>query len=376
MRGWRIGKIAGIIIEINYTWLIIFGLVFVSLSTKWFPEVHPQLPSIYHWIAGLVATALLFISVLLHELAHCLVARRSGIEVSRITLFVFGGIAQMKSEPTEPLSELKMAAAGPVTSLLLAVLFGFLWLFFGALSGWELAAESMKYLAFANGMLTAFNLVPAFPLDGGRVLRSILWHFSGNLRRSTQIATTLGQVFGFVLMGAGCWWLLTGALVPGMWVLALGWLLASAAQGSYQRMEMEHVLGDVPVWSLMSAPVVTLPAAMTIQQAVDQYFMSLRHGAFPVVDALDNLVGMLSLSQVKQQDQQQWLALQVRQLMEPLDTEQMTIRPDTEAVKAMMKMAQSDRGRLLVTGAAGELVGIISKTDILNLIRIKAGLGV
>ena len=376
MRGWRIGTIGGIVVEINYTWLIIFGLFFVSLSTGWFPEAHPNMPKVYHWLAGLIATALLFASVLLHELAHSLVGRRSGIEVSRITLFVFGGVAQMKSEPTEPLDEFKMAIAGPATSFILAGLFGALWLALRGLPGLVLTAETVRYLAYANGVLALFNLVPAFPLDGGRVLRSVIWYFTHDLEHSTRIATTMGQIFGFLLMGLGFWEFMAGGGITGIWYLALGWLLASAAQSSYQHVRMQHVLGDVPVSALMSSPAVTIPANITISQAIQDYFMRLRHGAFPVLDYMGRLVGMLSLSQVKERDQQQWPMLQVSQVMEPLNSDEMTIRPYDEAVNAMLKMAQSSRGRLLVTDATGELVGIISHSDILGLIRIKAGLGV
>ena len=376
MRGWRIGTISGIVIEINYTWLIIFGLFFFSLSTEWFPRAHPEMPPIYHWLSGLVATVLLFGSVLLHELSHSLVARHSGIEVSRITLFVFGGVAQMKSEPTEPLAELKMALAGPLTSLTLGAVFGALWLILVSLPGLVLAAETLKYLAGANGALAVFNMVPAFPLDGGRVLRSVVWYFTGDLDTSTRLATSLGQVFGFLFMGLGFWSLLRGDLGLGIWFLALGWLLAGAARASYQRVQMEHALGDVPVSALMSSPVVSLPPNMTVAQAVQDYFVRLRHAAFPVVDNLGELIGMVSLSQIKEQDRQQWPTLQVGQIMAPLNAEEMTIGPHAEAVTALMRMAQTSQGRLLVTDATGDLVGIISQSDVLGLVRIKAGLGV
>lgn len=376
MRGWRIGTISGIAIEINYTWVIIFGLVFLFVSTDWFPRAHPDMPPIYHWVAGLIATILLFGSVLLHELSHSLVARRSGIEVSRITLFVFGGVAQMKSEPTEPLAELKMAIAGPATSIVLAGILGILWLVLRQQSDLVLAAEILYYLAIMNGFLAAFNLLPAFPLDGGRVLRSVLWYFTRDFDTSTRVATSLGQVFGFLLMGLGFWAMLGGDPIRGIWFLALGWLLAGAAQSSYQRVQMQRILGDVPVSALMSSPVVTVPAHISLEQAVRDYFMRLRHGAFPVLDYMGRLVGLLSLSQAKGHDQQQWPTLQVSQIMEPLNTEEMIVSADEEAVTAMMKMAQSGRGRLLVTDTSGELAGVISQSDILRLVRIKTGLGV
>lgn len=372
MRGWRIGQVRGIVLEINYTWLIIFGLFFVSLSTTWFPQAYPELAAEWYWGAGLFATLLLFASVLAHELAHSLVAKASGIEVSRITLFVFGGVAQMKSEPKSPADELKIAGAGPVMSVLLAVLFGSLWLMLR--NETALVGEVLKYLALANGILAVFNMVPAFPLDGGRVLRAAIWRATGDLQRSTAIASTAGQIFGLLLMTGGFWSLLAGATVSGLWYLALGWLLMNAAQSSYQRLQMEDALGDEPVSALMSQPAATIPADVDLKTAVEDYFLSRRHAAFPVLTEEGDLAGMLSLEQVRSHDRDQWPSTRVRDVMEPVDPEEMTIDPTAQAVEALLKMAEKGRGRLMVTDSLGDLVGIISQSDILRLVRIKAGL--
>jgi Zn-dependent protease/predicted transcriptional regulator len=374
MRGWRIGSIRGIVIEINYTWLIIFGLFFFSLSTSWFPKARPDEPHIYDWIAGLVATLLLFASVLLHELAHSLVAQRSGIGVSRITLFVFGGVSQLNKDPEKPASEFVMAIVGPLTSLVLTGLFSVGWLLAKQASGVTLLELGLKYLALTNGILAAFNLVPAFPLDGGRVLRSVIWHFTGDLEQSTRVAATFGQVFGFALMALGFWMLLTGNAVSGLWFIVLGWLLAGAAQSSYVRLQMQNALGDVRVSQVMSSPAVTIPPDISLERAVEDYFLRLRHGAFPVLDEGGKLVGMLSLSGVKEHDRGEWQSLRVDQAMEPLEPGEMTIAPEAEALDAMLKMARAHRGRLLVTDSRGELQGVISQSDIVQLVRLKAGL--
>jgi Zn-dependent protease/predicted transcriptional regulator len=374
MRGWRIGSIKGITIEINYTWLVIFGLFFVSLSTAWFPEARPDEPHVYDWVAGLAATLVLFASVLLHELAHSLVAQRTGIGVSRITLFVFGGVSQLSRDPEKPATEFVMAIVGPLTSLVLGGLFAVGWIVAKQASGVTLVELGFKYLALINCILAAFNLVPAFPLDGGRVLRSVIWHFTGNLEQSTRVATTLGQIFGFGLMGLGFWMLLTGKAVSGLWFIVLGWLLAGAAQSSYVRLQMQNALGDVRVSQVMSSPAITIPSDISLEQAVHDYFLRLRHGAFPVLDKAGELVGMLSLSNVKERERGEWQNLKVDQVMEPLKPSEMTIASDAEALDAMLKMAEAHRGRLLVTGARGELVGVISQSDMVQLVSLKVGL--
>lgn len=373
MHGWRIGEVAGITIEINYTWLIIFGLFFVSLSTSWFPEAHPEVSTQWHWVAGLAATLLLFGSVLAHELSHSIVARGEGLGVSRITLFVFGGVAQMENEPETPGTELRMAIAGPIMSFVLAALFGGLWYVAGRDLG--LTGEVLKYLGVANGFLGVFNLLPAFPLDGGRVLRSILWKTMDSLEGATRIASTIGQVFGFALMGFGFWALFAGGTVAGIWYLALGWLLTSAAQSSYQRLQIRKSLGDVPVSRVMSSPVVTIPGQISLQEAVDEYFLQHKHSAFPVVDEDDRPEGLLELTDVKDYPAQERTTVTVEQAMEPISHEDMTVRPDDEASDAMMQMAQNGRSRLLVVDADGCLEGILSQQDIMRLVQIRAGLG-
>ncbi|MFO7947785.1 MAG: site-2 protease family protein [Armatimonadota bacterium] len=373
MHGWRIGSIGGISVEINYTWLIIFGLFFVSLSTSWFPEAHPDVAATWHWVAGFAATILLFASVLAHELSHSFVAQGSGMGVSRITLFVFGGVAQMESEPEEPGSELRMAIAGPVMSFILAALFGGLWYLAGRDLG--LGGEVLKYLGIANGFLGLFNLVPAFPLDGGRVLRSIIWNATNNLEHATRIASTVGQVFGFALMGFGFWTLLAGGTVAGLWYLALGWLLTHAAQSSYRRVQIQKSLGDIPVSAVMSSPVQTIPGSITLQQAVDDYFMKHRHGAFPVVDSEGRPEGLLELSDVKDYPPQERTQVTVKEAMEPIKDGEMTVHPGDDAADAMFQMAGSGRGRLLAIDEAGNLKGILSQRDIMKLVQIRAGLG-
>lgn len=373
MHGWRIGEVAGITVEINYTWLIIFGLFLVSLSTSWFPQAHPDVSATWYWLAGLAATLLLFGSVLAHELSHSIVARGEGLGVSRITLFVFGGVSQMENEPETPGTELRMAIAGPIMSFILAGLFGGLWFLAGRNLG--LAGEVLKYLGIANGFLGVFNLLPAFPLDGGRVLRSVLWSTTHSLEQATRIASTVGQVFGFALMGFGFWALFAGGTVGGIWYLALGWLLTSAAQSSYQRVQIRKSLGDIPVSRVMSAPVVTIPGKITLQEAVDEYFMQYKHSAFPVIDDNDRPEGLLELSDVKEYSAAERTQTSVESAMEPISHEDMTIRPGEEAADAMMQMAQHDRSRLLVVDAEGTLEGILSQQDIMRLVQIKAGLG-
>jgi Zn-dependent protease/CBS domain-containing protein len=375
MHGWRLGKFFGINVEINYTWLIIFGLVFYSLSTNLFPQQHPDVPRSQLWLAALVTTLLFFASLLLHELAHSVMARHLGMKVARITLFIFGGVSQMSHEPRSARSEFLMAIVGPLTSLFLA---GVFYLFYtacrsaGAPGLWTFACG---WVAGINALLAGFNMLPAYPLDGGRVLRSALWAAWNNLERATRVAATVGQFFGYAMIAVGVLQLVGGLVVNGLWLLALGWLLTSMASSSYQRVQIQRILGDVYVHDLMSSPVATIPATASLDEAARSYFLPTRFTAFGVEDA-GRIVGMVRMDDISAVPQDRWPMTSVSEVAKELDPEKMTIAADKEAVEAMMQMAQNSLGRLLVTDYAGAIVGIISQSDIFQLIRVKGGLGI
>jgi len=375
MHGWRLGKIFGINIEINHTWLIIFALVLYSLATGILPERHPEVARSQLWLAGLVTTLLFFASLLLHELAHSVMAGRLGMKVRRITLFIFGGVAQMSHEPRSARSEFLMAIVGPLMSLFLGGAFYLLWTALRSVDAPAVWTSACYWLAWINALLATFNMLPAYPLDGGRVLRSILWAVWKSLERATRVAAGIGQAFGYGMIALGVLQLVAGLVANGLWLLALGWLLTSMAGASYQRVQIQRLLGDVYVHDLMSAPVATIPAGASLDQAAHQYFLPARFTAFGV-DDWGQVVGLVRMDDLQGVPRERWPTTTVREVAWPLEPEKMTIAADKEAVEAMMQMAENELGRLLVTDYAGNIVGIISQSDIMRLIRVKGGLGI
>lgn len=370
MRGWHIGRIAGIDIEIHFTWLLIFGLFLWSLSTSHFPQVAPRASSLLHWLAGLIATALFFGSLLLHELAHCLVAQRDGLKVQRITLFVFGGLAQLTDEPRTALSELRIAVAGPLTSLILGLL---LWR--GALlippttAPLALARESLYYVGLANFFLSAFNILPAFPLDGGRILRSALWFVWRDIARATGVAAALGRMFGYGLGGVGIWLAVAhGRILDGLWLVFLGWLLGAAAEQAYQRSRIAAALDSITVADYMSSPAITVRADLPLSRFAHDYDFMLRHGAYPVVDQ-GRVVGMVHRDILRKTPRQLWPVTRVGDIMEALDMRGMVVDADEPLDAALGHMLASGRRRLMVMGPHRKLVGILSHSDVMRALR-------
>jgi Zn-dependent protease len=225
-----IGKFKGIQIEVNGSWLVIFGLITYMLATNYFPQNYPDWQPIIGWIMGSIIALLLFVSVLLHELSHSLVSKSLGIQVKKITLFIFGGIAQIEKEPDDPGKELKIGIAGPAMSVLLFILLTLLVNILTFSGAPEVIIVPLAYIAQVNIVLAIFNMVPAFPMDGGRVLRALIWRFSGNLQKATKISSSLGGLFGYFLIFTGVYWIMTGNIINGIWFILIGWFINQASQ--------------------------------------------------------------------------------------------------------------------------------------------------
>ncbi len=255
----NLGKLFGIQFRLHFTWFIIFILVTVSL-------VYPNYSQWLYWIIGVIASLLLFASVVAHELAHSLVGRANGIPIESITLFIFGGVAQMTKEATRPGSELKMAAAGPICSLVIGGLFGLLWLFVPNMA--EPVAIMILWLAVTNGVLAAFNMIPGFPLDGGRVFRALLWRFTGNYGRSTRIATRVGQGVGYLFILGGIsiifWHPFDLSWFNGIWIVFIGWFLESAASASYRQIQWQEARHDFTTLEVMTSDRPVVPPDITV----------------------------------------------------------------------------------------------------------------
>lgn len=372
-RSFRIGRIFGIDIEIDYTWFIIFVLLAFLLSRPGGPLTRnlPDLPLLGRWLLALVTTLLFFGSVLLHELSHSLVALRNGLGITGITLFIFGGVSKMAEEPRSPAVELKMAIAGPATSFALAVVFYALAYTLGMGPG-KVAGTVFLWLAIVNGILAAFNLLPGFPLDGGRVLRAGLWHWLSNLSEATRIASAFGQGLGTLMIIFGVFLFAAGGGINGLWLAFIGWFLIQAAQSSYQQVLVRQLLSDVTVGEVMTTNVDTVEADCTLEEVVHEHVMTRSHPAYPVFDN-GQLLGLLTLGDIRHVPREQRYHVTAREVVPPLSDAQ-TIAPDTGVWDALGKMMTSNQGRLLVLDD-GHLSGIISRSDILRVMRTRMELG-
>ncbi len=370
MHGYNLMRVGGIRIIIDPTWLFIFALVVWSLATGYFPSIDPAISGGRAWLMGLVAGLLLFVSVLVHELSHALLARRAGIEVPRIRLFLFGGVSEMGSEPRDPRAELRIAAAGPLTSIGLAAAF-FIISRLGVAALLPGAAPVVDYLAMINLGLGIFNLLPGFPLDGGRILRAWLWSRHGNLLRATRTAGRAGSFLGYGLMAFGLRELILGSLLGGIWMILIGMFLNQAAGASYQTILLRDLLSGVRVRQLMTQPVIMVPDHASLEELVGDYFYRHPHGSFPVA-ASDRLVGMVSLDQLKSVPREDWIRTPVRQVMTPAEVVR-PLAPQDDCVAALERMIREDVGRLPVV-AEERIVGILSRRDVMRLFQIRSDL--
>ncbi len=366
-----IGRIKGIAIEINISWFIIFALTTYMLATSFFPQNYPDWAPAAWWLLGALISVLLFASVLLHELSHSLVSIHLGLPVKKITLFIFGGVAQIESEPDDPDKELKIALAGPGMSILLSTLFLaaanlLIWL-----NAPEPAVVLCSFLSYINLTLAIFNLVPAYPLDGGRVFRAVLWRFRGNLQSATRIASSVGAAFGYTLIFAGVYLVLSGNFINGVWFAFIGWFIAQASQLGYQQTLMEDVFTKIPVRNFMTTQVVAVDYHIPVQELVDNYFYRYKFICFPVRDG-NSIIGLVNLDAVKKLGRESWQQTSVGRIAIALQPD-LVVTPDDTVSQAMAKLFRNGVGRVLVMDQQ-QLAGIVSRTDVLNYMRIRTQL--
>ncbi len=372
-------RIFGIQVTANWSWLIIVFLITASLAGGLLPAALPGRPPAVYWLLGLVSAVLFFVSLLAHELAHSLVAQRYGLPVREILLFVFGGVSNIEQEAREPGTEFKIAAVGPLTSFVIG---GLCWAAAAGLAQQSPARVVLAYLAFVNVAVGVFNLIPGFPLDGGRVLRAFLWHRWQDLGRATRTAANVGNGAGWVLIFLGALQALGGNLIGGLWMVLIGMFLRGAAEASAQQVALRQHLGGVTVADVMTPDgrVVSVPRELPLDRFVDEYLWRERYDTFPVRGPDRAFVGVVGLEQVRPVPRESWPSMRVADVMRPADKVP-SVAPDDEAVKALELMVTSGEGRLPVVGrgragaAAGVLVGIVTRRDILHLLRLRTDLG-
>jgi Zn-dependent protease len=362
-------RVAGIPVRVHVSWLAIYGLLAWSLSVGYFPEVLPDMPARTHWVSGLVAALLLFVSVFLHELSHSAVARSRGLPVAAITLHVFGGVSELEREPDNPGLEFWMAVAGPLTSFVLG---GLAFAAAGVADARPVLAAILRYLAAVNVVVGVFNLVPGFPLDGGRVLRAALWRARGDLQWATGVASRAGSVVGLLLMGLGVLRGLTGEFLGGLWLVLIGVFLRQAAEGSYQQLVVRRALGPLAVRDVMARNVLHLPPDLPLARAVDDYFWRHHVTSFPVVDG-GRVAGILSIHRLGEVPRDRWPTTTVREVMLPL-TDSLSAAPTDRVPEALDKLSRNGLGRLAVL-EGGRLAGYLSLKDVLHVLTVSTARG-
>lgn len=367
----RIGKLRGIEISINYTWLIAFGLISWSLAVGFFPMQFPGWQPATYWTVGVISSLLLFASVLAHELTHSFVAQSLGMRVQSINLFIFGGVSNIVGEAQRAKDELYISIVGPLSSLVLAALFGIAFLFLRGIS--EQLAAVLLYLGLVNALLALFNLIPGFPLDGGRVLRAIVWGVTHSFRRATRIAAGLGKAIAYLFIFGGLYLAFSGSFLSGIWLAFIGWFLSEAADASYRQMTMQELLRGVHVADLMSPPPVAVDARATLREAVDEYILQRSMRAVPVVQD-GQLIGLLTLGEVRDVPIERWPEVTVGEVMTPIERLH-TVRPRDEVEQALRAMSEEDVNQLPVL-EGGHLVGVLSRGSLIRFLQVREELGV
>ena len=367
----KLFKVFGFEIKIDLSWIFIAVLIAWSLAIGYFPFRYKNLSTQTYWLMGIVGALGLFASIIFHELSHSLVARRFGIPMKGITLFIFGGVSEMGEEPPNAKAEFSMAIMGPVSSVLLALFF------YGIYSqalrtNWSVPViGTFHYLAGLNGLLAIFNLIPAFPLDGGRVLRAILWSLKNNFRWATRIASGVGSTFGFLMILLGLFNVIRGNFIGGIWWFLIGMFLQSSAKMSYQQLVIRKALECEVVRRFMVSDPTTVEPSITVQHFVEDYIYKYHFKMFPVVQA-DKLVGCISTKQVQGIPRDEWGRKTVRELLTECSTEN-TIKPQADAMEALSKMSRTGLSRLIVV-EGDHAVGMITLKDMLKFLSLKVEL--
>jgi Zn-dependent protease/CBS domain-containing protein len=365
----RLIRIAGIDISIHISWLVIFGLVTWSLAQGLFPAAVPGLGTSTYWIVGAISALLLFVSVLIHELAHSLVARSRGLEARAITLFIFGGVSTLGGEAKKPSTEFLVAVVGPLSSFAIAFI---VFLVAQVLPLDPLASAVMGYLVFINVALGFFNLIPGFPLDGGRVFRSIVWNFTGNFRRATEIAVAVSRIFAYAFMLWGLFRLLNGDLIGGIWTAAIGWFLDNAASMSLAQVIFDQRIGRARVADVFTRDTTAAPAELTVDRLVEDYLLRANRRAVPVVRG-DRVLGVVTLGDVRRVPPDRRPFTRVGDLVR--DQRTVCVRPE-DNLRAAIEALNSGDFEIVPVVESDRLVGVLSRADVMRQIELREALDV
>lgn len=361
----------GFKVRLDMSWILIAALIVWTLGGGYFPYLYPGLHQTAYWVMGAIGVLGLFVSIILHEMSHSLVARAYGMSMKGITLFLFGGVAEMEEEPQSPKVEFLMSVVGPVSSIVIGVVFYGISLA-GFRFGWPVPVTGvLEYLAYINILLACFNLLPAFPLDGGRILRSILWKVWADLRRATRVSSRIGSGFAYLLFAAAVYNLFTGNIIGGIWWFLIGMFLRMAAQTSYRQLLLRRSLEGEQVARFMKSDPVTVSPALSIREFVDDYVYRYQYDMFPVTGE-GRLLGCMTTARVKDIPREEWGSIVVGERMTEPGPEN-SLERDRDAVTALAVMKKTGNTRLMVTDG-DRLVGVLTLKDLLDFFSLKVDL--
>lgn len=361
-------KLLGFEVRLDSSWVVLAILITWSLARGVFPAYIEDMPEANYWAMGIAGALGLFLSIIFHELSHSLVARRFGIPMKGITLFIFGGVAEMSEEPPSAKAEFLTAVVGPIASLVFAALF------YGILqaaeaSGWPVAVNGVLfYLVWINVLLALFNLLPAFPLDGGRVFRSALWGWKKDLRWATKVSSQVGSAFGILFIALGFWEVIEGNFIGGLWQAMIGMFLRGAARASYQQVITRDFLSGLTVGRFMTPNPVTVPPEITLQEFVDEHLYRTHHQIYPVVKGAE-VVGCLTVQKIRDIPRAEWPRCTVGELAGRCE-ETVVVTPDAEALAVLDVMNRRGASRLMVV-ENGRLVGIVTLKDLMAVLGLR-----
>ena len=364
-----VGRILGIPIGLDYSWFVIFGLLTWMLAGSYYPAEFKNWPPLMYWLVGAATALMLFVSVLLHELGHSVVALRYNIPVRSITLFLFGGVAQIGAEPPSAVAEFLIAIAGPLVSLTLAVVF---YAVEPLVAGMEPLLGLVKYLAYINLALVLFNLIPGYPLDGGRVFRAIVWAITGNMRRATLIAAHVGRFFAMVFIFVGVWQMFSGNFGGGLWIAVIGWFLDNAASAQVHQVMFQGLLVGHRVSQAMNTQCASVLGSLTLQDLVDKHILTSGQRCF-LVNRSDDTVGLMTLHRIKEVPRSEWVTTSAAQVMLPWE-ELKRVDPDAELWAALQEMDRDGVNQMPVT-RDHKVIGMLSREDVITFLRTLQELG-
>jgi Zn-dependent protease/predicted transcriptional regulator len=366
----KLGHVFGIEIGIHWSWIFIFGVVTWSFATSIFGDFYPEWTEAQRWIGGAFVALIFFLSVLAHELSHAVVSNRNGLPVKTITLFVFGGVANLTKEPDAPGLEFRIAIVGPATSLALGALFAGLWFAIRPIN--DGVAGISANLAVINASLAVFNMLPGFPLDGGRVFRSIVWHRNKNRLRATRTAARAGEWIAYGIMGVGLLLTVQGQPFNGVWFVLIGLFLRSASAASYQQLVVETALAGIAVNEVMQTAVESVPPDTSVEELVQEHVLRRNARCFAVIAAGD-FAGLITLSDIRKIPREEWPMTSVYKAMTPASRLH-SVGPTESLAKVLQMMARFDVNQLPVIYGR-ELVGMLNRADVLRFIQVRQEIG-